>query len=226
MRVLALETSGMSGSAAALEVGKSPIVVPFEPTQRSARALAPAVRKLMSEIGWSPGDVNLVAVTAGPGSFTGLRIGVTTAKTLAYALGAELVAVDTLDVLARQAPAEGSKLHTVLDAHRNELFAAMFHRSPHGRWERSRETHLIGVEAWLVALREGDVVTGPVIGKLATRLPSGMSIVPPELREPNAGVVAELAAELHAAGRRDDLWKLIPWYGRLAAAEEKLRAKG
>jgi tRNA threonylcarbamoyladenosine biosynthesis protein TsaB len=226
MRLLALETSGMSGSVAVLEPPGSPLVVPLEPSQRSARALAPAMREALCRAGWQPNDVEVVAVTSGPGSFTGLRIGVTTAKALCYALGAKLTAVDTLDVLARQARdvAGFDRLHTVLDAHRNELFAASFRRQD-DRWLRAEPTHLVGVEAWLASLQAGDAVTGQVVTKLLARLPSGVGTVAASMRGPTAGAVAELAADLFAAGRRDDPWTLVPWYGRLAAAEEKRQAK-
>jgi tRNA threonylcarbamoyladenosine biosynthesis protein TsaB len=226
MRLLALETSGMSGSVAVLEPPGPPLVVPLEPSQRSARALAPAVREALTRAGWKPSDVEVVAVTSGPGSFTGLRIGVTTAKALCYALGAQLVAVDTLDALARQAGdvAQFDRLHTVLDAHRNELFAASFRREG-DKWLRAEPTHLIVVEAWLAALQAGDVVTGPVVAKLQSRLPSGVGVIDEARRVPSAGAVAELAADLYTAGRRDDPWTLVPWYGRLAAAEEKRQAK-
>ena len=85
MRLLALETSGMSGSVATLASGGKPQVVRLPATERSARGLAPAVREAVRLAGWKPTEVGVVAVTVGPGSFTGLRIGVTTAKTLAYA---------------------------------------------------------------------------------------------------------------------------------------------
>lgn len=221
MRLLALETSGLGGSVATLDESGRCDVVPLDPTQRSARALAPAMHEALQRAGWKPRDVQVVAVTAGPGSFTGLRIGVTTAKTFCYATGADLVAVDTLDALALQAGEhDAARLHTVLDAHRNELFAASFVRRD-GVWHRSAETHLVGVESWLASLLDGDVVTGPVATKLQARLPQYVAVVDPNLREPRAGAVARIAAEAYRAGRRDDPWKLTPWYGRLAAAEEK-----
>ena len=221
MRLLALETSGMSGSVATLASGGKPQVVRLPATERSARGLAPAVREAVRLAGWKPTEVGVVAVTVGPGSFTGLRIGVTTAKTLAYAWKADLVAVDTLDVLARQAPTTGDVLHAVLDAHRQELFTAVFRRDAAGGWVRNGESRLITVEAWLAALRPGDAVIGPVLSRIAARLPDSIIAASPEAREPHAGTVAELAAEAYAAGRRDDVWQIVPWYGRLAAAEEK-----
>lgn len=212
----------MGGSVATLDEHGTLHVVSLDATQRSARALAPAMHEALRLAGWQPRDVRVVAVTAGPGSFTGLRIGVTTAKTFCYAVGADLIAVDTLDVLARQAENEHGyeRLHTVLDAHRSELFAASYQRNDSG-WARSTPTHLVGSEAWLASLKSGDTVTGPVVSKLQSQLPSGVTLIETSLREPNAGAVAQLAAGYYRDGRRDDPWKLTPWYGRLAAAEEK-----
>ncbi|MEX0712672.1 MAG: tRNA (adenosine(37)-N6)-threonylcarbamoyltransferase complex dimerization subunit type 1 TsaB, partial [Pirellulales bacterium] len=92
MRILALETSGKSGSVAVLRGDVLLAEEPLEPSQRSAQSLAPAMRQLLEAVAWTPRDVQLVAVTLGPGSFTGLRVGVTTAKTFAYAVGAVVVA--------------------------------------------------------------------------------------------------------------------------------------
>ena len=109
----------------------------------------------------------------------------------------------------------------MLDAHRQELFTAVFRRDAAGGWVRNGESRLITVEAWLAALRPGDAVIGPVLSRIAARLPDSIIAASPEAREPHAGTVAELAAEAYAAGRRDDVWQIVPWYGRLAAAEEK-----
>jgi len=87
VRILALETSDTAGSAALLDGERLLAEKLLAQGQRSARALAPAVRELLTDAGWQPKDVELVAVTVGPGSFTGLRVGVTTAKAFAYAAG-------------------------------------------------------------------------------------------------------------------------------------------
>lgn len=226
MRLLALETSGMSGEAAVWDGHGDPHVVRCAEGKRSAQALAPAIQAALAFAGWKGTDLDLVAVTAGPGSFTGLRIGVTTAKLLAYAAKADLIAVDTLDVLARQAPLVGPKLHAVVDAHRQEMFAAEFRNRGDGRWTRTSPTHLAAVDAWLAALQPGDTAIGPVLAKLTSKLPATLQLPSPALCEPSAATVARIAAELHAAGRRDDPWTLVPWYGRLAAAEEKRIAEG
>ncbi len=108
-RILALETSGTSGSVAALEGDRLLAEVSLAPSLRSARSLAPGIAKLLAEVGWKPRDVGIVAVTTGPGSFTGLRVGLTTAKSFAYAVGAQVLGINTLEVLAEQAPADAQR---------------------------------------------------------------------------------------------------------------------
>lgn len=232
MRFLALETSGTGGSVATYEPGRSPRVVRIGPSQRSAAALAPAVRSALADAEWRPRDVQVIGVTVGPGSFTGLRIGVTTAKTLAYALGADVVGVDTSEVIARQANVRGTTLWTLLDAHRSQLFVGRFLADP-----AEGSTHatagprplrrdpdvatLWDVDEWLGAVRAGDVVSGPIVGRLKSSLPPGVILADEATWEPDAGTVALLAAELYDAGRRDDVRQLVPQYGRLPAAEEK-----
>jgi len=220
MAILGLETSGTGGSAAVIADDGRTHAVRLPPSAKSAPGLVPAIRDALAAVGLRPADIRVVGVTVGPGSFTGLRIGVTTAKTLAYALSADLVAVDTLDVLARQAPFEGERLWALIDAYRSQLFAGAYLRRG-DNWQAEAPWQLPTVDEWLQSLRPGDLVTGPIVGRLADRLPSGVRAVAESLRLPDAATVAQIAAELHAAGRRDDLWKLVPNYGRLAAAEEK-----
>lgn len=243
-RILALETSGISGSAAALDTEASATAYePLPAGSRSAQSLAPAMDRALKAAGWKPRDVQVVAVTVGPGSFTGLRIGVTTAKTLAYAVGADVVGVNTLDVIARQAPREGTILWTALDAHRSQFFVNRYMRPADGDWGRcdpTSECALVDVEEWIKTVDDtatmgncatlaqylGVAVSGPVLEKPALKFDSSISITPQATWQPRADTVAQLAAELHAAGRRDDMWQLAPYYGRLAAAEEKRLAQG
>ncbi len=112
MRILALETTDKTGTVAALDGSNLLAEMTLEPTRRSAQTLAPAIQSLLSQVGWRPPDVQLVGVSIGPGSFTGLRVGVTMAKVLAYAVGAEVLGVDTLEAVAAAAyggPEEGKR---------------------------------------------------------------------------------------------------------------------
>lgn len=100
--LLAIETTGMNGTAALAQDGKILLERPLPDDRRSAQSLAPAIRDLAADAAFPLSRLDAVAVAVGPGSFTGLRVGVTTAKVLAWALHARLFGVGTLDALARR----------------------------------------------------------------------------------------------------------------------------
>ncbi len=222
MRILAIETSGRDATLAMLEGGdggaaRLVLEVAVTGPERTAQFLAPRLNDLLQESGWPATSIQLVSVTVGPGSFTGLRIGVTTAKTLAYAVGAEVIGVNTLAVIARQAPQADGRLWVVMDAQRQELFAAKFDA------ERKLigETRILSQSEWLSALEPGDQVTGPGLRRLQSELPTSVEVVDEAKWQPLATAVGQLGWHEYQAGRRDDLWKLLPQYYRPSAAEEK-----
>lgn len=214
---LAIETSGLFGSVAAGMVNQDACEIiadrPLPRDARSARTLAPMIQSLLSELGWKPSELAAVAIAVGPGSFTGLRVGVTTAKTLAWAGGAAAIGVDTLDALAVAAgPPQDApgRLWTVLDAQRGELFAASFNATG-GAWERHTATRRATVENLKAELGPGDLVVGPPAPAL-----SG------EPLEPTAAAVLQVAWRRWRDGAAESVFALAPQYHRLSAAEEKL----
>lgn len=228
MRLIAIETSGRHGSVALLEgnADEARLIRQLVLTgqERTARTLAPALQQLLTDAGWAARSIGLIAVAVGPGSFTGLRIGVTTAKTLAYATAAEVVGVHTLAALAAQAPLSATPLWAILDAQRQELFAARFENREREPLPIDCRTTLVTQDEWLSQLRAGDWVIGPVLRRLAARLPAGVVPVAEELWQPTAAAVGRVGWQAYQAGRRDDLWKLVPLYGRPSYAEEKRKS--
>jgi tRNA threonylcarbamoyladenosine biosynthesis protein TsaB len=225
-RILAIETSGRHGSVALLscvsdraEVLKQ---IELSGNERTAQILAPSIRGLLNEKNWSPKSVDLVAVAVGPGSFTGLRIGVTTAKTFAYAAKTQLLGINTLEAIAAQAPAADGRLWAMLDAQRQELFAASFARSESGL-TTVRETHIISVASWLAGLQPGDRVSGPALSRIAKSMPANVNVVPQDLWQPMATSVGQLAWKKFQTGQTADIWQLVPQYYRSSAAEEKAK---
>ena len=105
LRLLALETSGQAGSVAALVGDKLMAERPLDHRQRSAQSLAPAVRDLLDALAWRLADIRALAVTIGPGSFTGLRIGAASVKGILTANPGELVLIDSLEARYRSLPA-------------------------------------------------------------------------------------------------------------------------
>ncbi len=225
MRVLAIETTERLGSVAVGDENNVFECKDLDSSQRSAESLAPGIRSVLETVEWTPQEIDLVAVTVGPGSFTGLRVGITTAKMFAYAVGAEVLGVDTLEVIASRAPAEVERVHVAIDAQRREVVTRSFRRGEDGQmWPDSPE-RLIGVDTWFGELPAGSIVSGPILDRLADRIPEGVTVLAEEFRHASADAVARVAMCHYAGGQRDDLWKLVPRYSRLSAAEERFPAK-
>jgi tRNA threonylcarbamoyladenosine biosynthesis protein TsaB len=227
MRILAIETSGQAGSVALL-LGTSDTLqlvrdAAVSGGTRTAQALAPLTKDLLARAEWPADSIELVAVAVGPGSFTGLRIGVTMAKTFAYAVGAQIIGVNTLEIVAQQAQNVVGPLWAVMDAQRQELFAAKFAAGGEPSLTTMEvETRILSQTEWIAALELGDVVTGSGLRRLAAPLPAGIVMADEELWQPTAATVGRIAWQNFQAGRRDDLWKLVPKYYRPSAAEEKM----
>ena len=116
LNVLALDTST---ERAAIGLGTRSGMVYAETTdaaRKHGRDLIPRLAEILAKGGLSPRDIEVIGVGVGPGSFTGLRVGVTAAKTLAYTTGAVLIGLDSLEVVACNAPAEVLRVSVVGDA--------------------------------------------------------------------------------------------------------------
>lgn len=232
MKLVAIETSTLAGSiAAAQRTGSGWSVVHrvlLPPTVRTAKSLPVALAGLLDELGWRPAKLDAVAAATGPGSFTGLRIGVTAAKTLAYATGAQAVGVNTLAVIARQWFAypqcdHAPRTHVAMEAHRGEFFATAFDYPPTGDKDPP-EVQIIEHTAWAASIPGGDAANGPGVAQVADQLADGVVLAPEQDRPPRADALAKLAGEAFDAGRGVAPWQLMPDYYRLSAAEEKAAA--
>jgi len=233
LRVLALETSERIGTLATLQENEGQLAtvgsLSLPDKQRSAQSLLPAIEALLAQSEWQPSQLDLLCVTSGPGSFTGLRIGVTTAKTFAYATGAELVEVHTLAAIAAGTPISEERsperLWTILDAQRQEHFVANFESGWQEGSHHFPETRIVGIEQWLQELSPGDVVSGPPLGKLleklSGRLPVGVRIADAKDWKPRAEAVGRLGVAAYRNGSVVNAMQLVPRYYRKSAAEEK-----
>ena len=152
----------------------------YSPTSSVRRKpFAPAIAEQLAEVGWQPHEIRLIAVTRGPGSFTGLRVGVTAAKVLAYAAGADVIGVNTLEAIAWQSLGELSDVCVVMDAQRKQVFTAGFRRQPNGEpsWQPIQPTTIVDNQQWLQSLDGKRAVTGPGLVRLAQQVPDGVPIV-------------------------------------------------
>jgi tRNA threonylcarbamoyladenosine biosynthesis protein TsaB len=245
--LLALETSGKSGGAAILYPDGRLVEGNTPPESSSATGLAPLIEGLLNAEGLAAKDLVAVAVTVGPGSFTGLRVGVAMAKALAYGLAIPVVAVDSLETLARSVRAEpGQRLWTVSDAYRGELFTAAWEveedadsaakgmlRSLIGTAILSREDWIATVDQHLTrteqrAAMPSDLFLGSGLLRVAGQeeVWRRQSVIDwlPQAR-PTAAQVAHIGWERLEHGLAIDPFQLMPVYLRGSAAEEKLRTK-
>jgi tRNA threonylcarbamoyladenosine biosynthesis protein TsaB len=222
--VLAIETSSLGGSVALLEGALLVANRPLGAEQRSAQGLLPAIEAVLKDISRLPADIKLIGMTIGPGSFTGLRVGVTAAKTLAYAVGAGVVGFDTTHVIAAQVRNSESQtvLHVAIDAQRQELFSSKFYWQDNA-WQPTAPTAIIPTIDWHQKLQPGEIVAGPAIARLTAKLPAGVVIAADGQHEPQAATVGRLAYAAYQRGQIDDFWKLTPAYFRPSAAEEKAK---
>lgn len=222
MITLGVETSGHQGSIAlcrgATLLGERDLT---REGQRHARTLVPELQALLHSHALSPRDVQTLAVSIGPGSFTGLRVGVVCAKTWAYATGARVVAIDTMQAVASQSDETVQRLQVVSDAQRGELFVGLYDRASGGEWLRQGEIEIVPVEQWLAALDPADVASGPGLTRLVDRVSGRCRVEPSANWNPAARTVARLGGQAFRAGMCDDFWALEPRYLRRSAAEEK-----
>ncbi len=139
---LALDTTGSLGSVAVVpaaadpETAGSPFIETFEPANRHAANLLPAIRRALERAGVGIADLNLFVATRGPGSFTGLRVGLATVQGLAFGAGAPAVGVSSLDAAAFADAADGGfppRRLALVDALRGELFGAVYERGEPAR---------------------------------------------------------------------------------------------
>lgn len=221
MLTLGIETSQVPGSIALSLDGRCLEERTLQPGRRHAETLIPEISRLLADFGYAPQDCEAVAVSEGPGSFTGLRIGVTCAKTLAYATGARLAAVSTLQAVAENASPEIEQLFVISDAQRQQLFVNEYSRSAETEWQSVAEMTIVDAESWSFQRDATESVTGPALTKFQNLFTDRCHLLPEETWAPRASVIARLGEKNIAEDRAADIWSLQPLYVRKSAAEER-----
>lgn len=225
MKILALETSTIAGSVAVVDDNKGLIgEVRVDVKVAHSERLMPSVEWLLNASDLSINDIDAFGVSIGPGSFTGLRIGLSTAKGLAFSTGKPLVPVKTLDAFARTLVYCSYTICPMLDARKNEVYAGLY------RWEDDfckkivPET-AISPEALLNEIKGSGTVlfTGDGAVKyseLIEKIIGKDAVFAPSYRmSPAASSVAEIAFETLKQGDLPDPVRIIPFYIRKSEAE-------
>ena len=224
MRILALETSAKAVSAAITEDGRV-LASGYQDTGLThSRTLMPIVEHLFQNTGLSPESVDAIAVAVGPGSFTGIRIGVSAAKGLAFALDKPAVGVSTLAAMARNAAFAGGLIVCAMDARRQQVYNALF-AAEDGVLTRLTPDRAVSLADLAEELR-ADSRPKTVVGDGAVLCAAFLAehgvpcrLAPPHLVMQSAMSVALEAEELAARGGLVSAQDLAPVYLRPPQAE-------
>jgi tRNA threonylcarbamoyladenosine biosynthesis protein TsaB len=223
VKVLAFETATIAGSVAIVEDTKGLIgEVKVDVKIAHAERLMPSIEWLLHASNVLIEEIDAFAVSIGPGSFTGLRIGLSTAKGFSYATGKPVVPVPTLDAFARTLPFCSHMICPMLDARKNEVYAGLY------KWEDNFCKKIlpeiaIGPEELLKKIHEPIVLMGDGVRiykeLIAETLGENAIFASPSRMSPSASNVAELAIERIEEGIVTDPVSLVPFYIRKSEAE-------
>lgn len=225
--ILAIETATPHGSVALVSGNSILAEAALPPGRQASETILSAVDDLFRKARSKPGDVRRVAVSSGPGSFTGLRVGMAAAKGFCFGWRIPMVPVPTLHALASRFRHAGTAICPVLDARKKEVYAAVF------RWEdgtcRRHSPDVAIAPGEIPGILPGGTVFfcgdgaarfAPLLkgclGDRAVFSPAGEGV-------PSAGAVGILAAGLVVAGAVSDLRHAVPAYARSPEAEAKRR---
>lgn len=221
VRVLAVDTSTDLGSVAVLIDGVPTAEIGAKVRARHGETLLPLVRQALECAGLAIADIDLLGVGIGPGSFTGTRVGVATAKGLALALDRPLVGVVSLAALAQGAP--GGWVVPVVDAHKGEVYAAAYERVGPTLVERIAPFHAPPAEAFATlgakVPPEGACTCGSGLRRYPEHIDRRLTVLPPLFDVPRAAFIALEAQRDFAEGGADDRATLEPLYVRPSDAK-------
>jgi tRNA threonylcarbamoyladenosine biosynthesis protein TsaB len=217
---LILETSGRIGRVGLARDGRMVHSQLLDDQRRHARDLTLRIEEMLQAESLTVPQLASILVSIGPGSYTGLRVGVTTAKVLAYASGVPLFAIPTFHAIAAQSPVEAERLWVIGDALQGLVYFQRFQRR-----KPTEELKVAPAEQWLPWANREVWLSGPAVALYRDRLPCDVRVVPEECQTPTLeGILA--ASDGGSALSREDLFRLEPLYLRGSSAEEKSKREG
>ena len=226
MKILALDTSAKTASVAITEDGRLLGVSNIENGLTQSELILPMAEDLLKRLGMSFSDIDLFAVTVGPGSFTGVRIGVATVKGLAFGRDIPCAPVSTLEALAENAAGLSGLIVPCMDARRGQFYTATFRSGENGvtRLTPDRAISAEELASELVSSGEDIYITGDGYATAHALLaPLGVVLkeTPYLIRSQNAVSIARIASIMYARGECIGEGELQPTYLRLPQAERE-----
>lgn len=219
--LLAIDTSSLVLSCALAEKDRLIAEWTVQRKLTHSEQLIPHMDEMLKEAGVGRKDITAVAVSIGPGSFTGLRIGLATAKMLAYIWKVPLVGVDTLEALAWNMAGSQAFILPLLDAQRGNVYAALYGAFD-DMWQEEKEEAAPVDRVIEAALSHGGpiIAVGECADKYRDKLFSaGIKLAPPQNRLARAGSLAMAALKKLEEGKTDSPLTILPNYIRRSEAE-------
>ncbi len=197
MILLGIDTSTFFGSIALVNTEKVIAECSLNVHKTHSGRLLPGIQSMLQDTEIALNQIDGFAVTIGPGSFTGLRIGLSTAKTLALATGKSIAGIATLDVLAEGICSNSSLISVILDARRGELYTSLYRNNSDGRIARLTDYLALSPAALLATIHEPVLFVGDGIPLYKDQLQKDceqkVSFAPAEFNYPRASVLCRLA---------------------------------
>ncbi|MGR0481094.1 MAG: tRNA (adenosine(37)-N6)-threonylcarbamoyltransferase complex dimerization subunit type 1 TsaB [Candidatus Electronema sp. V4] len=223
--ILSIETAAGCGSVAltrgGVQNGRLIAEAAVHAETSHSRQLLGSVEWVMQAAGISWSDLDAIAVSIGPGSFTGLRIGLAAAKGMVFATGKPLIAVPTLDAVALSCPLIDYPLWCIMDARKQEVYAACYGADR----QHTSLTEAIRPELLAEKIAPPAVIAGLGLAEyqhIFSRI-AGLRFIPPALSSPSAAKIGFLAAERLARGEICNPALAVPLYVRASEAEVNLK---
>jgi tRNA threonylcarbamoyladenosine biosynthesis protein TsaB len=223
MKILAIDTSTRVGSIAVVEgpLLKAQNILNIRATHN--QRLLPGIDRILTDGGWSLDDLDGFAVSLGPGSFTGLRIGLSIVKGLAWATGKPLAGVPSLDALAANVSLVPHKICPILDARKGEIYTAFYRQGDEGIPQKLSSYMAIKPADLVALISETTVFLGDGLlsygDYLKSELGNRLVLAPPHLSVIHASSVAWLGWHRLRSGQSEDLSSCTPLYVRPSEAE-------
>jgi len=215
--LLAIDTSTDTASLALVQDSQVLAELTWHCGQNHTTMLLPQLVHLLNQTGLGLQSLSGVIVAKGPGSFNGLRVGISTAKGLAFSLGIPLVGISTLEVAAYQHAETGLPICPILNAGRGEIATAIYQKK-YNKWLRLAAEHITTVEALCSQITTKTIFCGEftpfIVTQLREQLRQRAVIPPPATRLRRAGFLAELGQQRLEAGNYDNPATLQPLYLR------------
>ncbi|NLJ78620.1 MAG: tRNA (adenosine(37)-N6)-threonylcarbamoyltransferase complex dimerization subunit type 1 TsaB [Tissierellia bacterium] len=230
MKVLGIDTSTMTASCAVLDGDTLLGEYSINQELTHSESLVPMISEMLDNLKLHISDIDIYGVATGPGSFTGLRIGVATMKAFAHIFDKPIVGVSTLEGLALNLTHSGI-IVPMIDARRDRVYTGIY------RWKQSRlenilEPCIMNIERLSEILDKNDddiMINGNGVRQYGDRLlevlKSRVKIAPAGLRECRAASIAELSLLNRDVYNRDDYYNLIPTYLKESQAQVEFNRK-